>query len=216
MPKISVLSPSIRPEGLAITQKCLSEQTFTDFEWLVEIGIPGNGHDLNKSYNRMLRRAKGELIVSLQDYIKILPTGLENFWKAYQENKRVFYTAPVGKTDDKTYSAKSNKWDWRAFTTEIMNWQKWEIDWGAAPLSALKEIGGFDETLDDYWSFDNVNVGFRADMAGYKFGNLINNLALAYDHDAFIKHPFRERFNPEYHNERLDEFRHGLRLDYLS
>jgi hypothetical protein len=71
--KISVLTPSIRPQGLAITQQCLTEQTFTDFEWLTEIGLPNRGHDLNSAYNRMLKRANGELVVSLQDYIKVRP-----------------------------------------------------------------------------------------------------------------------------------------------
>ena len=33
--KISVITPSIRPEGLKILQECLAQQTFKDFEWLV-------------------------------------------------------------------------------------------------------------------------------------------------------------------------------------
>src|ERR1035437_8527622 len=87
--KISVITPSIRCEGLKIVQQSLEKQTFQDFEWLTEIGIPGRGHDLNAAYNRMLRRAKGELIVSLQDFIKAPPQYLQKFWDAYQKVKTV-------------------------------------------------------------------------------------------------------------------------------
>ena len=66
--KISVITPSIRPEGLKIVRECLLNQTFKDFEWLVDINWTGK-HDLNASFNRLIRRASGELIVFYQDYI---------------------------------------------------------------------------------------------------------------------------------------------------
>lgn len=209
---ISVITPSIRPKGLAITQACLAKQSLKDFEWLTEISIPEKGHDLNASYNRMLRRAKGELVVSLQDYIRIPENGLELFWEAYQNNKDTFFTAPVGKTIDWV----NVKWDWRTSNAGRMDWTMWEADWASAPLEALKKIGGFDEELDKYWSFDNVNVGLRAEMAGYKFDCLHENKAVAYDHDKDFKHPFRQNYNPPFHNNRLDEIRRGLKFDYIN
>ena len=75
--KISVLTPSIRPDGLEVLQKSLERQTFQNFEWLVEIGMPKRGCDLSASLNRMLRRAEGEIIVMVQDYIKIPNHSLE-------------------------------------------------------------------------------------------------------------------------------------------
>lgn len=211
---ISVITPTIRPEGLKIVQECLKQQTFKDFEWLVEVGTPPK-HDLNAAFNRMLKRAKGELIVFYQDYIKVRPDYLEKFWQAYQENPKTFFTAPVGKVKELDYSGEI-AWDWRAYADAKCDWRTWEIDSGAAPLSALQEIGGFDEELDEYWSSDNVNAGCRADLAGYEFKNLLLNPALAYDHDAFIKHPFRERFKPDFNNQRMDEFRMGLKINYLK
>lgn len=213
--KISVVTPTIRPEGLKITQQCLAEQSFQDFEWLVEVGIPGNGHDLNAAYNRMLKRAKGELIVSLQDYIKVLPDYLTKFWQTYQDNPDTFITAPVGKIDNLDYEG-SARWDWRAYRDAKPNWQCWEIDSGCAPKEALFKIGGFDEALDKHWSCDNLNVGKRAELAGYKFMHLFDNPALAYDHDAFMPHPFRKKWNPAFNNKRMTDFEHGLRIDYLS
>lgn len=214
--KISVITCSIRPEGLKIVQESLANQTFPayEFEWLVELGIPQQGHDLNAAYNRALKRAKGELIISLQDYIKAPPTYLQKFWDAYQKDKNVFYTAPVGKVDNLEYTGPI-KWDWRAYADAKPDWRCWEIDSACAPLVALKKIGGFDEELDGHWSSDNVSVGFRASLAGYTFGNLFENPVLAYDHDAHMPHPFRDRFDPEFNAKRMKLFAEGLTIDFL-
>lgn len=217
--KISVVTPSIRPIGLDIVRTGLLKQTFTDFEWLTEVGL-GN-HDLNAAYNRMLRRAKGELIVSLQDYMLIQPDYLQKFWDAHEKYPNAFITAPVGKVDNLNYSLPAI-WDWRAArndenaTIRDCEWNCWEIDNGCAPLAALKEIGGFDEALDGTWSGDNVNVGKRALIAGYEFKCLFDNPVLAFDHDVFIKHPFRDSFNGTLNTKRMAMFEGGMKIDYLK
>lgn len=217
--KISVLTPSIRPKGLEITQQSLKEQTFDSFEWLIEINYSGT-HDLNASYNRMLKRAKGELIVSLQDYIKVAPSYLQKMWDAYKDNPNTFFTAPVGKVENLDFKPPA-KWDWRAYTDgkneKYMpaQWDCWEIDSGACPKDLIFAIGGFDEELDKDWSCDNLNVGKRASLAGYKFMNIFGNPAIAYDHDAFITHPFRKNFKPIFNDMRMKEFEKGLKIDYL-
>lgn len=215
--KISVLTPSIRPLGLDIVRTSLLKQTFTDFEWLTEIGL--GKHDLNAAYNRMLRRARGKLVVSLQDYILVRPDFLQKWWDAYLENPGSFMTAPVGKVDDLNYSTKP-VWDWRAYRNDETknirecNWDCWEIDNGAASLDALKDIGGFDEALDGHWSADNVNVACRAQLAGYSFKCLFDNPALAYDHDAHIPHPFRTDIDST-NAKRMAMFRGGMTLPSL-
>lgn len=214
--KISVITCSIRPLGLEIIRTGLLQQSFTDFEWLVELNSSGN-HDLNQAYNRALKRASGELIVSLQDYILIRPDFLQKWWDAYQVNPNAFMTAPVGKVDDLNYSSKP-VWDWRAYRNDEnalirpCEWNTWEIDNAAAPLAALKKIGGFDEALDGTWSSDNVNVGCRAQLAGYEFKCLFDNPVLVYDHDAHIKHPFRDSFDGTLNTKRMAMFRGGMTL----
>lgn len=213
--KISVLTPSIRPQGLDVVRIGLLHQTFKDFEWLTEIGL--DKHDLNSAYNRMLKRAQGDLVVSLQDYMLIRSDFLQKWWDAYEANPKAFMTAPVGKVDNLQYSGEI-KWDWRAYrndeTTNIRpcEWNCWEIDNGAAPLDALKAIGGFDEALDGYWSADNVNVGCRAQLAGYEFKCLFDNPAVAYDHDAHIPHPFRDSFDGTFNTKRMAMFKGGMTL----
>lgn len=210
---ITVITPTIRPAGLEITQYSLKNQTMKH-DWQVEIGY-GVKHDLNQAFNNLIRRSKGELIVVLQDYIRVGPLGLQKFWEAYQKYPDTFFTGPVGKTNSPDFTG-DVKWDWRKEGAEEVDWQHCEFDWAAFPRDAICKIGGFDEELDNFWSCDNVNVCFRADQAGYRFRNINDNTAIAYDHDAFIPHPFRKNFNAAFHNARLDEFRAGLKLDYLN
>lgn len=112
---ISVISPTIRPQGLEIMRESLMNQTFKDFEWLVDINITGE-HDLNKSFNSMIKRAEGELIVFYEDFTKITPDGLQKFWDAYQKDKRTLFTAPLGKV---TNFEDQPRWDWRMERKEI-------------------------------------------------------------------------------------------------
>lgn len=221
MKKISVITPTIRPESLADMRDSLKAQTLDkkEFEWLVDINISGE-HDLNASFNKLIKRADGELIVFLEDFTRILPDGLERFWKAYEDNPNTLFTAPLGKVD--AWGEKP-RWDWRAMTQNPTpgdytdcRWQTCELDWGAIPRDILYDIGGFDEELDKYWSCDNVNVGCRAHLKGYKFKCVFTNPAVALDHDKFIEHPFRERFKPAFNGERMMLFESGLEIDYLS
>jgi len=212
MPLISIITPSIRPKGLEITQKCLSEQTFQDFEWLVEMGIPPK-YDLSAALNRMLKRAKGKWIVMLQDYIKIKPDGIEKFLDVADEKKLI--SGAGGKTTD----WENIKWDWREVGDfRQVDYQMWEGDWAIAPLQAFKDIGGYDEEYDKYWSFDNVEIAYRLDKIGYTFWILPTNKSIHFDHDKFTKHPFRDRWNPDFHNQnirKLDMGEKEIKLNYL-
>lgn len=144
-----------------------------------------------------------------QDYIKIPEDGLEKFQKAY--DPKTSYTAPVGITKD--YEVEPN-WDWRIHR-EYVFWNELELDWGAVPKDALYEVGGFDERMDGHWSMDNVSLGKRLDLMGYKFGNLIDNRAIALDHDSFIDHPFRDKYNPSFVNGLINEYERNPVLTFL-
>lgn len=209
--KISVITPTIRGiEALKMAEQSLHHQTFFDFEWLTD---DSKGH--NKAMNRLIKRAQGELIVSLQDYIKIRPDGLQKFWDKYQLNKKLFFTAPVGKTLD----FKEIKWDWRYHReeNEPTNFMEWEIDWAAAPKAALVEIGGFDEELDGRcWEFGNVNTGLRAELAGYKVMNVRDNPAIGYDHNKSEEYLRERRGDAQFHNWRLQEIRMGKKIEFLN
>lgn len=89
---ISVLTPTIRNDGLEIIKKALNKQTYELFEWIIcspekpnlkgryewmKDDFTGGLWTLNRVYNRMINYANGELIVSIQDYTSFDPDALE-------------------------------------------------------------------------------------------------------------------------------------------
>lgn len=198
---LSIVTPTIRPQGLDRVYQALKKQTYRDFEWLVEINTTGKT-DFNQSMNKMIARAKGDWIVSVQDFIAIPDNALEYIAGL----EKAFYTFPVGKI---RHDGDNPVWDWRAAESRPVNFMEWEICFGAAPRDWLIALGGFDEVLDQAWGFDNVNVGYRADKAGYplRCDNTIK--AVAIDHDFFMEHPLKKQRDPGLHNRRLSDFSRG-------
>lgn len=170
----------------------------------MEVNVSGQT-DFNQSMNKMIARAKGDWIVSVQDYIAIPDNALEYI----STLEPAFYTFPVGKILNE---GDSPRWDWRAAESRPINFMEWEICFGAAPRRALIDIGGFDEELDKAWGFDNVNVGFRAEQAGYKLLCDSSIKAVAIDHDAFMEHPLKNKRDSALHNRRINEFQQGAKV----
>jgi GT2 family glycosyltransferase len=211
--KFSVLTPSIRPEFLDITQETLEKQTFQDFEWIVEVGLRNRGHSLNKDLNKMLKRSKGDQIIMLQDCIRIEEHALERIAKL---NPSYFFTFPVGKVlkwEDMPL------WDWRK-KPESLDIQPhyWEADFATAPRKAFFDIGGYDEEFDNGWSWENVALAWRAYFAGYRFMVEPNIPSIAIDHDKIKENPWRGKLvnNTERSNEAIKKAERGnFRLNYL-
>ena len=189
-PKISVLTPSIRPQYLDITQKCLENQTFQDFEWLTEIDCRNKGYQLPTAMNRMLTRANGEIVVILQDCITIPDNFLQHVVDHY--DPQVCVTYPMGKKDGETI-----KWDWRKASLRaekpFIEPHCWETDVASAPLKAFRDVGGYDEEYCNGWSWENVEIAHRMAAAGYKFtcDNEVETIGI--DHDREIENPFRNK-----------------------
>lgn len=180
MPKISILTPSIRPEMLEITKETLDAQTFRDFEWIIELGDPKKGFTLPADYNKMLRRAKGEIILSLQDCIRLEPNFLEELVKLKHDKAYTFPMIKDGSTGD-----------WRKHISGKISSHQWEIDLASAPMKMFQDVGGFDEAYCGGWSFDNVEIGLRAEACGWEFECVNTLIGRAIDHDALMEHPFR-------------------------
>lgn len=157
----------------------------------------------------MIARAKGDWIVSVQDHIAIPDNALEHIASL----EPAFYTFPIGKVIE---DGDEPRWDWRKHRHGDIHWQEWEICFGAAPRAWLIEIGGFDEQLDQAWGFDNVNVGLRADLAGFPMRCDNTIPAIAFDHDAKGEISFRERRDETLHNKRLNDFRRGERVSDIA
>lgn len=190
MPKISVICPTIRKNGLRIVQNALSVQTFKNFEFL--IGSPfnpkipeakwvvddfrGGYWSLGRIYNKLIQQSKSELLVSLQDNIYISPDGLEKFWINYQHIKGIIsgvgdqYESvdKLGNPQIKIWSdpRKSDKYgSFYEINPEDVEW-----NWCAVPREALFKAGGFDEGMDMLgYGMDGYQVNERLDKLGYKF-----------------------------------------------
>jgi len=188
--KVSIITPTIRLKGLNILKECLSKQTFKDAEWL--IGSPfdpkikraiwvkddfkeGLWH-LNRIYNKLIQTAKGELIISLQDFVWISPTGLEQFWNDYQKTKGVISGVgdqyerlnKWGKPEIKIWADPRKRSDEGSFYE--CEWVDGEWNWCAVSHEALVKIGGFDEEMDFRCrGVDAFETNERLQEIGYKF-----------------------------------------------
>lgn len=119
----------------------------------------------------------------LQDCTEIPENFLEHISKTFNGN---FTTYPVGKKN-----GNSVDWDWRKEKNGEIQPQEWEADLAVAPRKAFFDIGGYDESYCEGWSWDNVEVAYRAEKAGYKFSCDNSVQGIAIDHDKEEKHPFR-------------------------
>lgn len=197
-PYISVITPSIRPEGLKLVDTALSRQTTDAFEWLIcmperfkkEVPLfvestpyklllnpplkEGMVWDLNYSYNKMVKQATGDIIVSIQDHTFCTPEALEKF-VFYLKDHKDYVISGVGDKYDKVYPERGIKvWvDPRKRNTgqfRACNFNEIEGNFCALHKSAIYDVGGFQEDLDFLgYGMDWFCLLQRLNNKGYKF-----------------------------------------------
>lgn len=166
--KISVLTPTIRKAGLDLVRKALKNQSFTDYEWLIgskfDPEIPeakwvkdefeGGYWTINRIYNKLVKEAKGELLISWQDYTYSKYDTLDRFWFHYQEEPKAIVTCVGHKYTQVLPELGAVIWrDPREKPPEHANYYQCnyidiEYNLSAIPKAAIYSIGGFDEALD--------------------------------------------------------------------
>lgn len=171
---ISVITASSRDKNsLRIVEKSLAKQDFKDFEWLVDTEViknKGDFYGLNKAWNRLLKRAKGELVVSIVDRTEVPFDALSWLWKYYQEDNMSCVNG-VGKQ----YDGKELVW-----TDPRIEWVKGEgvcamppefneFRLTSFPLKAAYEVGGLDEEYDKVVANSEKEFAIRMWSAGYQF-----------------------------------------------
>jgi len=174
MPKISVITPTARgKEAIELVERALKRQTFRDFEWIVQKKakkqLPGDVWSLNKDYNKAIRKANGELIVSWQDWTFADPDALEKFWRHYEKDNKVIVSGVGNKYKDDTWMAQT--WQDPRQNNKYGSYYGcyfMDIEWNfaALPRKALYAVGGFDEWLDQYYGMDGYSVNDRLNMVG--------------------------------------------------
>lgn len=134
---ISVLTPSVRPEGLRMVARCLKRQDFTDYEWIIVvpkdkvvesenvlINFPhpliiseppkreGDFYNLNKAWNLAYNKAKGELIVNIVDWTWFEPDTLTRLWSHYQANTKGLISGIGNQYDTVTHDGRLSNLVW--------------------------------------------------------------------------------------------------------
>lgn len=197
--KISVVTPSIRPEMLKIVAKCLKRQIFTDWEWIIvgpenlltplgkELGYrysfrwvsespkrEGDFYNLNKAWNAAFKIAGGELIISIVDGLWFPPDTLERLWTHYQNDPTLCIGA-VGHQYDRMENGKPEGRVWvdpRVKKDEqFYEINPTDMEWCIAsiPIQALKGVGGIDEEYDKVAALSEKETNWRMAKLGYKF-----------------------------------------------
>lgn len=161
---ISVICPTIREGAKEFLEKQLAKQTFKDFETIIigretEIG-EGNVWTLNRDYNKALSKAKGELIVFLQDFIEIPANGLQRFWDLYQLYPNDLITGCGHKYKD----GRIVETDDRCFGDRKLvpsDWTYYELNWASCPTKVAPK---FEESMDKYYGGENQIFALKSTL----------------------------------------------------
>ena len=183
VPKITIITPSIRRDGLAIVNRGIRRQTTEDFEWLVVspedygygtwVKDPGKNEgdywSVYKAMNEAVRHAKGEIVVSWQDHTYAPPDTLEKFLDHYNREPKTIITGVGNKYSDESFMVKTwqdprERNDQGSFYGCYPN--DIELNLASFPTEAFYKVGGFDEDLDKYSSLCGLDVLMRLDMVG--------------------------------------------------
>ncbi len=221
MPKVSVVFCTARKDpAIDILKYSMDTQEFRDFEVLVldelhrtstfiDVTPPPKKDwafwNLSASLNEGCRRAKGDIIVLLQDFIYVPPQGLLKYVKRHEEEGDCLITG-VGHQ----YQEPSEPWG--IYPPPLPSGDKWFVDprmekpgfnltqpviweanWSSFTKKIWEEIGGFDEEFDKGWGYDNVNFAERAQLAGYNVFIDTYNEVMCYSHiKIFGEKKFRD------------------------
>lgn len=191
-PKISVVTQTIRSEGLKIIAECLDFQSFQDFEWLVgskfdprlkqakwvKDDFTGGFWTFNRISTKLCREAKGEIIVFWQDFIWGGPDTLNKFYinckttngavsgTGHQYNKVDEYGKPYNRIWEDP--RKNSEKVFGSFYECQPN--DWEINFGAISKDKLEKVDYFVDRADMIgYGADNVMLAEKLEREGIKF-----------------------------------------------
>jgi hypothetical protein len=181
--KVSVLTPTIRLDGLPLVYKALAQQTLSDFEWLicskedpkikeaVWIRDDFDGFNtINRAYNKLFKSSIADVLVSWQDYTYARPDTLERFYEHYIHNPH----AVVSAVGNKYASDKFRVMTWKDPRKRTDNGTFYECYFNDIeanlcmwPKSGVFAVGGADEKLDEMgYGMDAFSINDRMNILG--------------------------------------------------
>jgi len=223
MYKISVITPTIREDGLKLVETALKKQDMQFFEWLIcskqkpkRIEIPyiwleddfvGKTWTLNRAYNKLIKNAHAPLIVSWQDFTYSKFDTLGRFLTHFEQDPNVLVGA-VGNKYKTVYpelgamvwSDPREREDQGTYYKTGFENVEWNL--AAIPKKALYDIGGFDEELDGFFGMDGYSVAERIHfIGGYDFAldqsiksySVVHDRPIDWEEKGAIHGPYQER-----------------------
>lgn len=249
-PKVSIITPTIRSGFWDLMAQNIASQTYPNIEWIVvddsienresllkEVGkqykldvqyVRGKKYSkgfpyiygLSSANNCGLEKAKGELLVFLQDFMFMPKDGIEllvNLHRAHPTS----LLAPVdiavkpirppmvdmknwfsGMKPEDTFGELIRK-NIRCKGIGIRptnNPADWEMNYCAIPTAVAKDLGGWYEFFNDGLGFDNTEIAYRALLSGYTIFIDDTNIATALDHWEALKDKPEELGENRTHN----------------
>ena len=192
---ISVITPTTRPEGIDIIERCLSRQTYKDFEWIVI--CPKDKHpliaakpnilladppkkaddfwSLCKAWNLGYATASGELVVNIQDMVWFPPDMLEKFWTHYEQSPNALVTATGDQYDEVDDRGVPKHCVWNDPRKRLdqgtfypVNFPDMEMVICSIPAQAIYDCGGLDEEYDKGPGCQEKEMCMRLVNLGYE------------------------------------------------
>lgn len=188
--KISVVTPTVRENGLDLVAKCLKRQTLKDYEWIVVspfkfvsrddrvvwVHDPGKNegdyYSLNKAWNSAFKIAGGELMVSIVDLLWFPPETLEHLWTHYEANSKACIGL-IGHQYSELVNGKPENLVWkdpretRNGFYEIKPFDL-ELCIASIPMKGIQEVGGVDEEYDQAPAWSEKDLACRLAALDYK------------------------------------------------
>lgn len=185
--KISVITPTLRPDSLKMNRKCLERQTFKDFEWLVvspyeykhATWVPEPAkkketfYNLNAAWNAAFKVSKGDLIVSIVDLLYFPPDILERLWSHYKANPEACVTF-LGNQYKEIVDGKPETVVW--YDPRRQNKSFYQVDplyfelcIASLPRKGIYDVGGVDEEYDRGAAVSEKELCKRLEKKGYTF-----------------------------------------------
>ena len=165
--------------------------------------------NLNRSLNYGLRQIDSDYVIFYQDFIDLPEDCFEKLLDLV--DARTFVTTSTIDADGSNDARYTGANDVHRIRPEF-----WEANVAIAPMKIIRELGGFEEELDNGWAWDNVHLAQRAAMLGCRFLIDETNRPQLLEHEQTSK--LKMELNDKRCADSIAAIRMGkapLRLNYL-
>lgn len=132
--------------------------------------------NINASLNKGLRHVISDYVIFYEDFIELKEDCFEKLLELADERTWVTTCTPnYDGTDDGRYTGTDLPRPCRP--------EEWEANVAIAPMQMIRGLGGFDERLDNGWSWDNALLARKAAMIGARFICDESNRPKLYPHE---------------------------------